>query len=55
MDKEDTVAKSFAEDFDKLTGESNFGDEESNGFLLFKGFGGELEINIGFAAAGNTA
>lgn len=35
MDEDDAAGEGLLEDFDELTGESDFGDEENGGFLLF--------------------
>ena len=54
MEEGDLASESGFEDLDELRGESDFGDEEDDGFALVEGFGGELEVDVGFAAAGDA-
>ncbi len=42
------------EDTDELTGEGDFRDEKDGRAALQESVGGELEIDIGLAAAGDT-
>lgn len=55
MDKGDKITKSLFKNFDQLASEGDFRDEKNDGFLLFEGIGGELEIDIGFTATGDTS
>ncbi len=55
MDEEDALAEGGFEDFDELTGEGDFRDEEDGGFAALEGFRGELEVDISFTAAGDAA
>lgn len=54
VDEDDTVTKSFGENADKLTGESDFGNEEDGGFLRFKGISGHFKVDIGFTTTGDA-
>ncbi len=54
MDETDAVAESLLEDTNELAGEGDFRDEEDDGAPLGEGFGGELEVDIGLAAAGDA-
>ncbi len=42
------------ENLDQLAGEGDLGNEEDGGLAAGEGVGGEFEINIGLAAAGNA-
>lgn len=54
MKEEDMTAESEIKNLDKLGGKGDFGDEENGGLATIKSFKGEGEIEVSFAAAGDT-
>ena len=54
MEEGDLASESGFEDLDELGSESDFGDEEYDRFALIEGFGGEFEVDVGFATAGDA-
>ncbi len=54
VEEGDAVAEGGGEDLDELGGEGDFGDEEDDGSVLSEGFGGEFEVDVGFAGAGDA-
>lgn len=48
VDEDDAVFEGLGENFDELTGEGDFWDEEDGGFLLFESVFGQFEVDIGF-------
>ena len=54
MEEGDAAGEVALEDLDELGGEGDFGDEEDDGAPGGESFGGESEVEIGFAAAGDA-
>ena len=54
VNEDDFVAEGGLEDGDELGGEGDFGDEEDDGLASLEGLAGELEVDVGFAGAGDA-
>lgn len=48
------AAEGLLEDRDELAGEGDFWDEKNGGLVVLEGVGGEFEVDVGFAAAGDA-
>ena len=50
----DLVCEMFLEDLNELSGEGDFGEEEHERFVVAYDFVGEVEVDVGFAGAGDA-
>lgn len=54
VEESDLSTESGFEDLDELGGEGDFWDQQDDRLVFFKGFLGELEVDVGFAGAGDA-
>lgn len=55
VNEDDAVAESLFKNFDQLTSEGDFWNEQNNRFLRFKGISGHFKVNISLSATSDAS